>query len=144
DMALAALRSIPRGKLEAMQDAIVQAQSAFAQGRYAEQAEAFNGALAVHGVPPIALRSPGEPLTAANVVAAPARRDAGGPLVAVLMTTFNSMATIGWSVASVLAQSHGNLELIVVDDASGDGTCAALAEIARGDPRLRLERMPAN
>jgi glycosyltransferase involved in cell wall biosynthesis len=95
-------------------------------------------------MPPISLRSVDEPLTAANVDAAPTRRDATGPLVSVLMTTYNSEATIGWSVASVLAQSHGNIELIVVDDASRDRTFAVLSAMAQADPRLRVERMPEN
>ncbi|HEX4261403.1 MAG TPA: glycosyltransferase family 2 protein [Acetobacteraceae bacterium] len=60
------------------------------------------------------------------------------PRVSVLMTTFNGERTIGESIASVLAQTFEDFELVVVDDASTDTTAALLAGIA--DPRLRVLR----
>jgi len=44
------------------------------------------------------------------------------------------------AVASVLAQSEQDLELIVIDDASEDGTGAYLAAVARQDSRVRVVR----
>jgi glycosyltransferase involved in cell wall biosynthesis len=55
----------------------------------------------------------------------------------VVMTAYNEEEWIGDAVASVLAQTHRELELIVVDDGSSDGTVAAL-DAYRDDPRLRL------
>ncbi|MFD4631872.1 CDP-glycerol glycerophosphotransferase family protein [Streptomyces sp. NPDC058284] len=43
---------------------------------------------------------------------------------------------------SVLTQSFGDLELIVVDDASPDASGAIAAEYAERDPRTRLVRLP--
>ncbi|MGA4841568.1 bifunctional glycosyltransferase/CDP-glycerol:glycerophosphate glycerophosphotransferase [Streptomyces sp. G45] len=43
---------------------------------------------------------------------------------------------------SVLDQSFGDLELVVVDDASPDGCGRIGAEYARRDPRVRLVRLP--
>ncbi|MBM7171597.1 glycosyltransferase family 2 protein, partial [Streptomyces sp. G44] len=43
---------------------------------------------------------------------------------------------------SVLAQSFGDLELTVVDDASPDACAAIAAEYAERDPRVRLIRLP--
>jgi glycosyltransferase involved in cell wall biosynthesis len=64
------------------------------------------------------------------------------PRVSVLMTTYNGAAFIRQSIDSVLGQSFGDFELIVVDDCSTDTTPAILATFA--DPRLRVVRNPRN
>jgi hypothetical protein len=61
-----------------------------------------------------------------------------GPLVSVIMTTFNAEATLAYAVRSILEQSYRNLELFIVDDVSTDNTRSMLADIARRDPRVRL------
>jgi glycosyltransferase involved in cell wall biosynthesis len=58
------------------------------------------------------------------------------PLVSVVMPVFNVEQFVGAAIRSVLTQSLGDLELIVVDDGSTDGTLAVLRQIT--DPRLRL------
>ncbi|MGB8938643.1 MAG: glycosyltransferase family 2 protein, partial [Streptomyces sp.] len=45
---------------------------------------------------------------------------------------------------SVLDQNPGDLELIVVDDASPDASAAIAAECAERDPRVQLVRIPAH
>jgi glycosyltransferase involved in cell wall biosynthesis len=55
----------------------------------------------------------------------------------VVMTAYNEEEFIAAAVASVLAQTYRELELIVVDDGSSDGTLAEL-ERFRTDPRLRV------
>jgi glycosyltransferase involved in cell wall biosynthesis len=60
------------------------------------------------------------------------------PAVSVLMSVYNGAPWIAQAVASVLAQTDGDLELIVVDDGSTDATPGLLA--AATDPRLRVER----
>lgn len=55
----------------------------------------------------------------------------------VVMTAYNEEEWIAAAVASVLAQTHQDLRLIVVDDGSSDGTLAAL-ERFRSDPRLQV------
>lgn len=62
------------------------------------------------------------------------------PAVSVLMGTYNAGPWVGAAVASVLGQTLGDLELIVIDDGSTDDTPMVLA--ARPDPRLRVERRP--
>ena len=56
------------------------------------------------------------------------------PLVSVLLAVHNDARFLGPAVASVLRQTMADLELIVVDDASTDGTPALLAAVE--DPRL--------
>jgi hypothetical protein len=47
---------------------------------------------------------------------------ASAPLVAVIMPAYNAASTIAESIASVVAQSYVNWELIVIDDGSTDET----------------------
>ena len=67
---------------------------------------------------------------------------AKAPTVSVLMTTWNGADFIAASIASVLAQTFTDFELIVVDDGSTDATAAVLAGI--DDPRLRVLRQAVN
>lgn len=64
--------------------------------------------------------------------------------VSVIMSTFNRERYIASAVESVLKQSHRAFELIVVDDASTDGTPDILARLAARDGRLRVVRNAAN
>ncbi len=53
-----------------------------------------------------------------------------------VMTVFNEGEIIRQSIASVLNQTHEDLELIIVDDGSGSATAAILAQL--DDPRVRV------
>lgn len=64
--------------------------------------------------------------------------------VTVIMPAFNARRTIGQAMRSILDQSWRNLELIVVDDASSDGTAEVAEQIAASDPRVRVLRNPVN
>ncbi|MCA1945341.1 MAG: glycosyltransferase [Desulfovibrio sp.] len=67
------------------------------------------------------------------------------PAISVVMPTYNQAAFLPEAVASVLGQTVGDLELILVDDASTDATPRLLAELAsRGDPRVRCLRHAQN
>lgn len=67
------------------------------------------------------------------------------PLVSVVMTTFNAQETIWSALFSLLAQSWPNLEIIVCDDHSTDGTWETLNELKRlGSKSVRLVRMATN
>jgi len=59
-----------------------------------------------------------------------------GPLVTVIMTTWNSVDTLNYAVQSILDQTHKNLELIIVDDASSDNTANAIKALAKKDKRI--------
>ncbi len=66
------------------------------------------------------------------------------PLVSVIIPAFNSASLIGNAVGSAQAQSEGRIEIIVVDDASTDGTAAVVESLAAADARVRLLRMKRN
>lgn len=60
------------------------------------------------------------------------------PLVSVFIPAYNAEAYLGRTLESVSGQTYRNLEIIVVDDGSTDGTAAIVAEAARRDDRIHL------
>ena len=64
------------------------------------------------------------------------------PLVSVLMPAYNSEHYVKEAIDSILLQTYENWELLVVDDASTDGTFEVLKDIK--DPRLKLFRNGSN
>lgn len=65
------------------------------------------------------------------------------PRVTVVVTAHDAMPYVKQTIASIRAQDHAAWELLAVDDASTDGTGAALDEEAKRDTRivvLRRER----
>ena len=65
------------------------------------------------------------------------------PLVSIVICTYNAGADyLRASVRSALAQTHRNLEVLVMDDGSTDGSVDALADLAAADGRLRIVRQP--
>ncbi|MFO7611420.1 MAG: glycosyltransferase family 2 protein [Clostridia bacterium] len=57
--------------------------------------------------------------------------------ISIIMPVFNGAGYIKAAVESVLEQTFGGFELIVVDDGSTDGTADAVLEMANADDRLR-------
>lgn len=66
------------------------------------------------------------------------------PLVSVVIPAYNCAGTIRQAVASVLAQTYGELEVVIVDDCSTDDTFAVCQELAQGDGRIRVQRNEKN
>ncbi len=76
-------------------------------------------------------------------------RMAGGrvkapPLVSVGMPVFNGENFVGQAIESVLAQSLGDFELIICDNASTDRTGDICRDFAARDPRVRYMRNARN
>jgi glycosyltransferase involved in cell wall biosynthesis len=63
---------------------------------------------------------------------------ARAPAFSVVIPAYNARDLVGSTIRSVLRQTRGDFELIVVDDGSQDGTPEVVSAIA--DPRLRLVR----
>lgn len=64
------------------------------------------------------------------------------PTVSVIIPTYNRAALLPRAVESVLAQSRGDFEVLIVDDCSADDTPAVAAGFA--DPRVRYFRHETN
>lgn len=60
------------------------------------------------------------------------------PVVTVYIPTFNRLNLLKRAVSSVLCQSYCNIELIVVDDGSSDGTVSFLESLISQDKRVRF------
>ena len=59
------------------------------------------------------------------------------PLVSVIIPAYNADPYLARTLASVSAQTYENIEIIVQDDGSTDGTAETIAAAAREDPRIK-------
>jgi hypothetical protein len=64
----------------------------------------------------------------------------GGPRVSVAVAAYERSATLRCALASILAQTVGDFEVLVVGDATTDDSEAVVRGF--GDPRLRFENLP--
>lgn len=64
------------------------------------------------------------------------------PTVSAIMPTYNAMPHLKEAIASVVNQTFRDWELIIVDDASTDGTAALLAKYK--DSRIKVHRLEKN
>ncbi len=125
----AALRTRPSIELT-----MAAASVAWTQGRHGPYRQAFDAYFEGFGLEsPLTDVGPAR-FDALGVSGLPVRTD--GPLVSVIITVFNAEATLGYALGSLQAQTHGNLEIIAVDDRSTDGTLALLHAAATSDSRI--------
>lgn len=66
------------------------------------------------------------------------------PLVSIIIPTYNSSKFLSRTIESVLGQTHQNFELIIVDDASIDGTVDIIKKFSERDRRIRYVVMDIN
>ena len=66
------------------------------------------------------------------------------PLVSVIIPVFNTVSTLKRAVRSVCRQTYSNLELILIDDGSTDGSGELCDVLATKDPRIRTIHQPTN
>lgn len=66
------------------------------------------------------------------------------PTVSVIMPSYNHSNYIGEAIESVLSQSYGDIELIIIDDGSVDGSADIIASYARKDKRIKFFIHPFN
>lgn len=66
------------------------------------------------------------------------------PLVSVIIPCYNTERFVESSVRSIMEQTYTNLEILVTDDCSTDGTFLILQRLAAEDLRIRLFRNEEN
>lgn len=109
------------------------------------QLEGLNRYLASHHLAPVRLRDDARALSVGNIGSrecANTRQQPGR--VSVVMTCFDCAPYVDVAIRSVLDQTHRDLELIVVDDASRDDTWDRLVAAAAGDSRVKAIRLRSN
>ena len=73
---------------------------------------------------------------------APAQPAPAGTRISILIPARNEGATIGATIEAALASENCEIEVIVLDDQSSDGTADAVRAAALRDRRVRLEHAP--
>lgn len=59
-------------------------------------------------------------------------------MISILMPSYNYEAYMGEAIRSVLKQTWGDFELLIIDDGSKDGSVALARSFAEHDPRVRV------
>ena len=105
-----------------------------------------NRIYAAAGLAGLRLREPSRPFAFDNLDAEPAAPVAaeGQPKVSVIVPVYAARETLPVALRGLSAQTWNNLEILVVDDASPDGTAEVAEAAARRDPRIRVLRQPVN
>lgn len=113
-------------------------------GLPAQQLARMNAFLGAYSLPPLALRDDSLSPGVMNLRSAGPHPATRGPLVSVLMTAFEASQRIGFAIESLLEQTYRDIEVIVVDDASSDGTGDVVQALAARDSRVIYLRLPCN
>lgn len=72
------------------------------------------------------------------------RRDVGGPLVTVIITVNNCAPYVRCAIVSLLNQTYKSIEILVIDDASTDGTAEIVEQDFADNPKVRVIRLARN
>ncbi|MFN7225432.1 MAG: glycosyltransferase family 2 protein [Paracoccaceae bacterium] len=65
------------------------------------------------------------------------------PNVTVLIPVHNGLPYLEQALRSIMTQTLRSIEILVIDDASTDGSPGVLARLAAEDPRIRVETLPS-
>ncbi|OZI56393.1 glycosyltransferase family 2 protein [Bordetella genomosp. 4] len=99
------------------------------------------------GLATLQKRDENAPLSFFNFTAqevAPLPRSDTPEKISIIIPAYGAEETIHIPITSLLKQTWSNLEIIVVDDCSPDGTANVVEELARQDERVRLIRKEVN
>ncbi len=65
-------------------------------------------------------------------------------LISVIIPAYNAEKVISESIDSALGQTYGNIEIIVIDDCSTDGTYDLVSKLCDGDSRIKIQKNSTN
>jgi len=110
----------------------------------AARLESVNQVLAHHGLELATFGEGSELLTPYDRLHAEAKPVASDVKVSIIIPAYNAETTIGTAIRSLLGQTWTNIEILVSDDCSTDGTAAVIEAFAQADDRVRLIHGQAN
>lgn len=102
----------------------------------------INAALARSGIPPVDVGDGPTPYDGLRTRVPVPQVD--GPKVTVIIAAWRCAETLPTALRALAEQSWRNLEILVVDDASGDETPQVAHQWAARDPRIRVVVQPEN
>jgi FkbM family methyltransferase len=106
--------------------------------------ESINTVFRHFGLTDLVKLDPARPLSLDNLTGARPASVAPTHRVSVIVPAFNCAETIGTALRCLSEQSWEDLEILVVDDQSSDGTADVVADFCRDDRRFRLIRNERN
>lgn len=109
-----------------------------------EKLRYLNMYLNLFKIPKIILTKKEEDLNVMNISCNYSQNYNNGPLVSVLMTSYNIGERINTAIKSILDQSYSNLELIIIDDASKDNTQDIIKKWQQRDKRIKFISLKNN
>jgi glycosyltransferase involved in cell wall biosynthesis len=109
----------------------------------------INKALRLHGLSEITCKPEGKATPYDGLQAKPgtikkSALPADAPKVTVIIPAYNAQDTISVALDSILCQTWTNLEVLVVDDCSTDGTVEVVEAYTKKDKRVRLIKAEMN
>lgn len=121
---------------------VLRANAALAGDDRSEWLSSLNRYLQHFAIAPVRLRK--GPNLLAQLSSDPLPMVERGPLISVIMPAWNAAETVEFAARSILMQSWRPVELLIVDDASTDGTWGVLQRLAKTDSRVRIFRNVVN
>jgi hypothetical protein len=124
---------------------LLESHAAFCAGSYAIQMQALNEALGKWELYPLSSMAPNQSITFGQLECPSATvASVSGPMVTVLMTSFNSESTVEYAIRSIMGQTFSNIEILVIDDCSTDRTRELVLGLMQQDSRVRLIPLQRN
>lgn len=105
--------------------------------------DAFNAVFRVDGLDPVAL-APGTAPELDRLESTSPAASVDGPLVTVIVPTWRPGAYLWTAVRSLVQQTYANLEVLIMDDASGAEYEPLLEQVLALDSRVRVVVSPEN